>query len=221
MLAEAQIAEDLRRRDPVKRAIFGGAFLVVLILVWSSSLQLEVMISKKSLNDLQNEISSRTNEYQEVLASQKKIFDARRKLSALQKLEASRFLQGNLLNGLQQASADGVQLTRIRVDQSYFNQEGAATQTNNNHVIMGHPAVTSEKVVLSLDARDSSASPGDQVNKFRDAIAGQSYFKVMLNQTNGIQLTSMSPLQDGPDGKPYVLFSLECSFPEQNREQIR
>ena len=34
LLAEAQIAEDLRRRDPVKRAIFAGAFLVVLALVY-------------------------------------------------------------------------------------------------------------------------------------------------------------------------------------------
>jgi hypothetical protein len=99
--------------------------------------------------------------------------------------------------------------------------EGTAAQTNNNHVIFGHPGMTTEKIVLSLDARDFSASPGDQVNKFRDAIAGQSYFKTMLNKTNGIQLTSMSPLQNGPDGKPYALFSLECNFPEQNREQTR
>jgi hypothetical protein len=221
LLAEARIAEDLRRRDPVKRAIFGGAFLVVLFLVWSSSLQLEAMISKKALNDLETEISSRTNEYQNVVASQKRIFEASRKVAALGKMESSRFLQGNLLNGLQQATVNGVQLLRIRVDQSYFNVEGSPAQTNNNHVIMGHPAMTTEKIVLSLDARDFSANPGDQVNRFKDAIAGQSYFKAMLSTTNGIQLTSLSPPENGNDGKSYVQFALECNFPEQNRENPR
>ena len=46
------------------------------------------------------------------------------KLTALQKLQAARFLQGNLLNALQHATVDGVQLTRLRVDQTYFLTEG-------------------------------------------------------------------------------------------------
>ena len=54
LLAEAQIAEDLRRRDPVKRAIFVGALLVVLALVWSSSLQLEVVFAKNDLAQVQS-----------------------------------------------------------------------------------------------------------------------------------------------------------------------
>ena len=37
LLSEALAEEDLRRRDPVKRAIFIGVFLVALSLVWFSS----------------------------------------------------------------------------------------------------------------------------------------------------------------------------------------
>src|SRR5450432_1537082 len=124
LLAEAQIAEDLRRRDPVKLAIYLGAFLIVLALVWSSSLQLEAMIAKKDLAQIQTEITTHTNDYQRVVASQIKTAGARKKLAALQQLTASRFLQGSLLNALQQVTAGGVQLTRIRVDQSYFNTDG-------------------------------------------------------------------------------------------------
>jgi len=36
LLAEAQAAEEARRRDPVKRAIWIGALLVSVVLVWSS-----------------------------------------------------------------------------------------------------------------------------------------------------------------------------------------
>jgi hypothetical protein len=219
LLAEARIAEDLRRRDPVKRAVIGGAFLVVLLLAWWSTLQLEFMLSKKALNDLQTKIASCNTEYQNVVASQKGASDASRKLEALQKLAASRFLQGNLLNGLQMATVSGVQLLRINVGQSYFNVAASPSKTNKDSVVMGHPAMTTEKIVLSLDARDSSANPGDQVNRFKEAIAGQSYFIAMLNTTNGIQLTSLSPPQSGSDGKMYVQFALQCNFLEQNREK--
>jgi hypothetical protein len=207
LLAEAQIAEDLRRRDPVKRAIFAGAFIVALVLVWSSSLQLEAMIAKENLAQVQIEMAARTNAWQNVLDNQKKVFDARAKLAALQQLSAARFLQGSFLNDLQQVNLNGVQLTQIKVDQSYVNQPGTAKR----------PAATIEKIVVTLDARDSSANPGDQVGKFKEALAGQDDFKTMLSKTNGVQLTSLSAPQIGPDGRPYVSFTVECDLPERHR----
>jgi hypothetical protein len=217
LLAEAQIAEDLRRRDPVKRAIYAGAFFVALALVWSSSLQLEVMINKSNLTQVQREIETRTNEWQNVLASQKKVFDARAKLAALQQLGGDRFLQGNFLNALQQLNLDGVQLTRVKLNQSYYKTDATPTKNSGDNAAPGHPAMTTEKIVVSLDARDISASPGDQVNKFKEAVASQPYFKSILNKTNGVQLIGLSPPQNGQDGKPYVLFTLECDLPPQNR----
>lgn len=217
LLAEAQIAEDMRRRDPVKRAIFLGALLVVLALVWSSSLQLEVVFARNDLSQVQQEIDGRNSQWQEVLASQKKIFDARGKLASLQQLSSARFLQGNFLNALQQLNLDGVQLERVRIDQFYSSEPAVANKNSNNHVILGHPAATTEKIVVSLDVRDISASPGDQVNKFKEALAGQTYFKDILSKTNGVQLTSLSSPQNGSDGKQYVLFTLECDLPEQTR----
>jgi len=45
LLAEAQAIEEMRRHNPVKRAIWVGALLVCLMLVWSSSLQLKAMMA--------------------------------------------------------------------------------------------------------------------------------------------------------------------------------
>jgi hypothetical protein len=217
LLAEAQIAEDLRRRDPVKRAIFVGSLLVVLALVVSSSLQLEVVFARNDLAQVQVEIDARTNAFQEVQANQKKIFDIRDKLSALQQLSNTRFLQGNFLNAVQQLNFDGIQMARIRVDQSYFITPAVANKTSNGHLILGHPATSTEKMVITFDARDVSATPGDQFNKLKQALISEPYFKDILNKTNGVQLTSLSPPQNGMDGKPYVLFTLECDLPEQTR----
>ena len=46
LLAEAQAAEELRRRDPVKRATWLGAFLVAAILAW---VMVERSCSRKKL----------------------------------------------------------------------------------------------------------------------------------------------------------------------------
>jgi hypothetical protein len=217
LLAEALIAEDLRRRDPAKRVIFAGALLVALALVWSSSLLLKEMLAKNNLNQVQNEIQTHTNEYDRILVSTKKITDGQNKLDFLKKLSAARFLQGSLLNALQQATAPGVQLNRLRVDQEYFNTEGTKSQTNSFGVIAGRLPMVTEKILVTLDAKDSSANPGDQVNKFNDAVAQHSYFQSMLDKTNGVRLASLSAPQTGPDGKPYVLFTLECRYPAQSR----
>jgi hypothetical protein len=217
LLAEAKAAEELRRHDPVKRVIFVGALCVALTLVWSSSLQLQTMLSKKEVSDKQTAIAACTNEFQHVLTDQKKTAAAKEKLKALKTMTNSRFLQGNLLNALQQVPVDGVRLTRLKVDQDYLYAEGTPSQTNKNGVILGRPSTMTEKVVVWLDARDSSANPGDQVNKFKEAVANQSYFKAMLNKTNGVQLINLSAPQAGFDGKPCVLFTLKCNFPEYAR----
>jgi hypothetical protein len=217
LLAEAQIAEDLRRRDPVKRAIYAGTFLVVLALVWSSSLQLAVMISKSDLAQVQTEIKARTGQWQDVLDSQNKVFNARSKLASLQQLTDARFLQGNFMNALQQLNLEDVQLARATVNQSYLEVDAVPNKTNDTHVVLGHPAMTTEKIVVTLDARDSSANPGDQVNKFKEVVASQPYFESTLNLTNGVELVSLSAPQNGPDGRPCVQFTLECDLPQQTR----
>src|ERR1035438_10746637 len=85
-----------------------------------------------------------------------------------------RILQGNLPNALQQVSAVGVGLTRLRVDQDYFYAAGTPSQTNKNGVILGRPNTVTEKIVVWFDAQDFSANPGDQVNKFKEAVADRS-----------------------------------------------
>ena len=112
LLAEAQAAEELRRQDPVKRAIYhrrvagrrvpdverhgGGQRLS-----WRANV----------LPGCKWTINAKTNAYQRVVSDQKKVDAIQAKLTALQKLQAARFLQGNLLNALQHATVNDVQLT--------------------------------------------------------------------------------------------------------------
>ena len=219
LLAEAQAAEDARRRDPFKRAVWVAALIIVVILVWSSSLQLKAMLVHSEVSRLEGQVNSHTNEYRGILDNQTKTADLKHKLDELRRLSADRLLQGTLLNALQQATVPDVQLLRLRLEQTYVCFEGTKPRTNDDNVfIPGKLPTNTEKVLLTLEGADSSANPGDQVNKYKDALAANAYFKEVLVKTNGINLRNLAPPQISPlTGKRGANFTLECRYPEITR----
>ncbi len=216
LLAEAHAAEEERRRDPVKRAIWLAALFVALTLVWSSTLQLKAMLLHSDVNQLEGQINSRTNEYRTVLDDQNRIADIEGKLAALKRLSTERLLNGTLLNALQQTTVDDVQLLRLRVEQSYLFSEGVKARTNENKVVVpAKPSKSTEKILLTLEGSDSSANPGDQVTRYKDSLAANGYLSQVLVKTNGINLKSLGQAESSPlTGKRGALFTLECRYPE-------
>jgi len=218
LLAEAQALEDLRRRDPVKRVIWAGVFGVVLVLGWSSSLQLRALLAKGDLNRLDAQVNARTNEYRQVLENQSKLLEVRHKLASLRQLATNRFLQAPILDALQRSVVDHVELTRLRTEQTYvFAPETKRSTNSSNQIIPAKKATVTEKIVIACEAKDSGSSPGDQISKFKQAIATNEYFRTVLDITNEVRLASLSTPQLSPEGKPYVLFTLECRLPEKTR----
>jgi hypothetical protein len=207
LLAEAQALEELRRRDPVKRAIWIGVLCVVIVLVWSSSLYLKGVFARSDLAGVENLASARAKQYAGVSANKRELDDITQKLNALEQLATNRFLNGTVLNALQQCTIDDVQLTRFRAEQRYELNE--ATKTRR--------ASITEHVVLTLEARDRSARAGDQISRYKQSIASNPYFIAAMGRTNEVRLTSYQTEQLGPDGKVYVPFTLECRYPDKTR----
>ena len=217
LLNETLVEEDMRRRDPVKRAAFIGFFLVAVSLVWFSSDWLEYKLTQQKKEQVDIEIDSHTNEYSQVQISMKKITEGQHRLDALLQLNTNRLLQGNLLNALQQVYVPHVQLLRIRLDQSFAYKEGSPDKTNSYGIVAGRPATSTQHTTLILDAKDNSPNPGDQVNRYKEALVRQDFFKASLEPTNAVKLTTLSSPQSGLDGKPYVQFTLECRFSDKTR----
>lgn len=218
LLSEALEEEDLRRRDPVKRSIFIGVFLVALSLVWFSSTWLEYKMTQQKKAQVDAEIDSHTAEFNVVKADQNKIADGQRRLDALVQINTNRFLQGNFLNALQKIYVPNVQLLRLKLDQSFTLTGGTPDKTNSFGVVLGHPATSLQRTTLTLDAKDSSPNPGDQVNRYKEALAKQDYFKSSLDPTNGVKLsTTPSAPQSSFGNKLFVVFTLDCRFTDKTR----
>lgn len=222
LLAEEQAAEDMRRRDPVKRVGWLGGLLVALMLVWSSSLQLKAKIANSQVAKVDAQMSAISNDYRVVLENKKKTDDAQHNVAALRQLTSNRFLGANLLNALQQTTVDDVELLRLRVAQEYIPTEEVKPRKENDRTIPGKPASVTEKILVTLEGRDSSASPGDQVAAYKNSISNNVYFRSLLGKTNGVNLKNLSApelltVPGSPVGKACVLFSLECRFPDKTR----
>jgi hypothetical protein len=218
LLAEAQALEDLRKRDPVKRAILAGVGLVIVVMAFAASLQFRAMLANHELHRVASQLSTRTNEFQQVLGNQRKLAEMNRKLSMLQQMATNRVLHGTLLNALQRTAMDEVQLTRLKTEEYFvYNEEIKAKTNSNDRIIPGRPASVTEKVVVTLEAKDNGVNPGDQVNRFKQSVNQSAYFRDALGKSSEARLANLSPPQTGPDGKPYVLFTLECRYPEKTR----
>jgi hypothetical protein len=219
LLAETQAAEELRRQDPVKRAIIVGVCLVTIVAIWSISLQFGVMAGNSRKAALQQGLDSMTNEYQQVLDSEKKLGDVNAHLASLNRLSAERFLTAPLLNALTLSTVDGIQLTHFNTDQTLDFQAEIAASKEKGKVTAGRPAAAVEHVKIYLSGRDTSTNPGsEQINKYKEALAHTDYFTAQKISTNNILLKNLSPPQvDGESGKMFVLFSLECSYPDRSR----
>lgn len=218
LLAEAQALEDLRRRDPVKRALWTGLILLILLLAWSSSIQLKAIIAKGELNRVEAQLNAREAEFKAVLDKQSKLGDMNHRLQSVNQLACNRLLQASILDALEHTLVDSVRLIRIRTEQSYVMTDAVKAATNGTKITPARPATSTERIVLTLEARDTSPNPGDQVNRFKEALVSFPYFqKALGSATNEVRLASLSPPQSVAEGKPFVSFTLECRYPEITR----
>jgi hypothetical protein len=219
LLAEAKAAEELRRKDPVKRATFIGGFIVFLFVLWSMSLQFKIMASKSELSTLDARWKDIEKTYQGALDTRKRATDVETKLSAVQQMTTNRFLWGTAFNAVQQTlvGVDNVQVMRLKTEQVYAHAEEVKPRKDGTRFVPGRPATATEKISITLDAVDSSGQPGGQVSRFKEAIALVPFFQNALQKTNGVLLTSLSAPQSGASGRAQVNFTLQCFFPEKVR----
>jgi len=214
LLAEAHAAEELRRKDPVKRALLAAGLLVLMVLVWSSTLQFKIITSKSTLNGLEAQWKSIEKSYEVAVDSRRKSIEADEKLAALQHYTTNRFLWGSALNAFQQTlnGVDEVQVIKLKTEQTYSLTEETKPKANGPLLAPVRPATSTERIALKIDALDYSPQPGGQAPKFKEAIANVPYFQSHLQKTNGVLLTQMSAPNAGR-----VMFTLECFFPEKVR----
>lgn len=217
LLAEQHAADELRRRDPVKRATWIAGGVVSVLLIWGGYLQVRLFAELREVK--RHDLAWKTIEkdYKVVSTNINLTAEALQKKAALLSLATNRFLWGPMLNALQYVLVDDIQVARLKTDQTYTITESVKPSTNAAGIVSrGKPATSREKVILTIEAKDTSTRSGDQIFKFQEKLNTESYFK---NNLQKIELTGRSQPQPDPanPSRPFVQFTLECKYPEKVR----
>lgn len=212
LLAESQAAEEMRRKDPVKRSIWIGGFVVFVVLLASATLQFKIIEARSTVKGLQAQWKSIEKRVQEVNDHRNNSRDLEHKLSALHQFTTNRMLWAHALDALQHVPIDGVQLVNVRTEQTFVLNEGAKGRTNDAGMAVGKGPSVTERVMLTVEGRDYS----DRVQTYKESLAGYPYFESRLHKTTKIQLTSLSAPQ--PDaGRMFRVFGLQLFFEDKER----
>jgi hypothetical protein len=215
LFAEDQALEALRRRDPVKRVILLGVVFVLGMLAWASILMFKVMAAKNEVSIADGRINAQTNAYSAIVNNEKKLADAKERLRSIHVLATNRFLNGSLLDVLQRTVVENVQVTRLKVNQSYALTEEVKPKVEEDKR-PPKPATVTEKISLSLDATDTTPN-GEAATRFQNALSAAPYFQQILARTNGFRLRSIGTPQVDPSGQSFTTFTLEAHLPEKTR----
>lgn len=213
LLAEAQAAEEMRRKDPVKRAIWIGGFAVFLVLLCSATLQFKIIVAKSEASSLNGSWKQIEKQVKDVTDHRARTRELTQKLAALDQFTTNRMLWATALDALQRTPVEGVELFRIQTQQTFTPHEGAPAVEGKS--ALKHATAT-ERVVLTVEGRDYSAQAGSQVPRFKQALAAAPYFESALQKSNTIQLTSQTAPQSDA-GRAYVGFGFKLFFEEKER----
>jgi hypothetical protein len=223
LLAEAQAAEQLRRKDPVKRAIWIGVLVVAGMLVWAGILYSEGFIVKSNQRQLERAWKDSEKRFLELSEAHKQVQALNQKILALDRYTTNRFLWGSALNAFQQtipsAMSDKIQYVRLHGFHEYQVTEAVPPRKVGKVTQPGKPAASRERITVIIDARDFG-NPADQnYDRFKNAIVSVPFFKETL-PADGILLKSVSPpLRDPIEQRDYIQFTLECKFPPAIRNE--
>lgn len=214
LLAEAQAAEEMRRKDPVKRAVWIGGFVVFVVLLCAATLQFKIIVAKSEVSGLQGNWKTIEKQVKEINDHRNNARELEQKLSALNQFTTNRMLWASALNAFQYTPVDGVQLVRVHAEQTFTVNEGSKPAPDGKGA--AKPTTVTEKTIVMIDGRDFSSRPGDQVPRFKQTLASYPYFESVLQKTNKIQLTSQTAPQM-EFGKSFVGFELKLFFEEKER----
>jgi hypothetical protein len=218
LLAEAQVAEETRRKNPVKLGIWIGSFLVAVVLLFILKLQLDIVFSKQHLSSSEESWKQNNDKYKDVTNNIAKTAEMDKKLAALDRLATNRFYWAPVLNTLQQTMIKDIQVLRVTGEQQYTKEAPKTTGTGANKVTL--PGGVVEKISLFIDAKDYNPN-AQTYDKFKETLTHCPFFVNLLGTRNAFVLdgTLGAPTVDPTDpSKQFVVFKLASHFTEVKRE---
>jgi hypothetical protein len=214
LLAEQLQAEDMRRRDPAKRAMMAGGIAVGLMLAWYGFLHIQSLTVTSNLKSQQDRLAEVEKKSSKAIVALKKSAGLEARLKALQSLSTNRFLWANALESLQHTTVSDVQFTRLRGKQNYLVDPPPADPKAPKKT-----RYSTESLLLSIEARDFAEPSALNHTKLMADVGKAKVFRDQLKTSDAIVLKERGSSQPDPmdPARSFIRFIIECRFPETKR----
>jgi hypothetical protein len=131
LLAEQQAAEEARRKDPVKRAIWIGSILIFATIVWAMVEHMELKARRAELANLDTQFKKADEAGRRVRDRIAEASELEDRIRALDKYSTNRVLWASVLDAFQKASMEQIRFKNIDSNQRYVTNAAAAFFTTN------------------------------------------------------------------------------------------
>lgn len=130
LLAEQQAAEDARRRDPVKRALWAGGAIVGATILWAVMLQFRLASAKAELTRYEAKLQAVEEDSKETRLGWATSGQIESRISNLQRYSTNRFFSATVLDALQQLKVDDIRVMQLLTSHSYSTNSDSSYKTN-------------------------------------------------------------------------------------------
>ncbi|MGA2543625.1 MAG: hypothetical protein ABSG78_18915 [Verrucomicrobiota bacterium] len=218
LMAEAQAAEEARRRNPVKLGIWIAGFCVALVGLWIAKVQMDIYFAKMDLNSLNAQWKAAEEKYNSVTNEEARIAVIQGKIAALDHLQTNRFLWGPVLNALQQTVVDPIQVTHIWGLQTYEAEPNKSIGAGATMKTI--PGMANfEKVKLFIAGKDYSPA-AEGYKKYEDTLNHYDFFAKIMGGRDGFTIDG-APGPKFPDApgsaREFRVFTLTNQLPDIRR----
>lgn len=213
LLAEELHAAEMRRRDPVKRAVFVAVVIVGSVIGWYVWLLAQKGLQSAAVSRNKAALAALEEEAAAAREKLSGVTELETRIKQLNNLATNRVLWGAFMNSMQQVVLPEVPVTQLRVSQGYILEAPPST----GRVPM--PATSTEKISVAITARDYGKPAEQLYDRFRQQVLADPWMMKHLDESKGITFDSFGgPTPDRKDySKSYVPFTMRLNFKEIER----
>lgn len=208
LLAEQLHEAELRRRDPVKRAVIAAAVVVVCVIGYYAWLLTQKGLKTAALNKNKQALAEIEQEAKAARETLSGVTELEKRIHSLNNLATNRVLWGSFLNSLQLVAMEDVPLSRLRVNQEYHIER----PPSQGKIPM--PATSIQHITVTLMARDYGRPDQQLYNQYRQRLLSDEWLKEQLDEDNGVTFEpfgTRTPDRNDPS-RSFLPFTMKVHF---------
>lgn len=208
LLAEEQHEAELRRRDPVKRAVTVAAVIVACVVGYYAWLLTQKGLKSAAVDKNKQALTAIEADAAVAREALSGVTELEKRIHALNNLSTNRVLWGTFMNALQQVAMKEVPVSQFRVIQDYRIDRPPP----QGKIPM--PATAIQQISVGITARDYGRPQQQLYNQFRQKMLGHEWLKEQLDEENGVTFEpfgTRTPDRNDPS-RSFLPFTMKVNF---------